>query len=72
MPLTQEGLSMDAWTIGLFSLGAFLAATALVRLMRARRDQILAELTAEAREEQRKKQLAEALDKKKKKKQAAA
>ncbi len=63
---------MDAWTIGLFSFGAFLAATALVRLMRSRRDQILADLTAEAREEQRKKQLAAALEKKKRKKQAAA
>ncbi len=72
MPLAQEGLSMDAWTIGLFSFGAFLAATALVRLMRDRRDKILADLTAEARAEQHKKQLAEALEKKKKKKQAAA
>jgi hypothetical protein len=63
---------MDAWTIGLFSLGAFLAVTALVRLMRGQRDRLLADLTAKAREEQHKKQLAEALEKKKRKNQAAA
>ena len=62
---------MDAWTIGLFSLGAFLAVTGLVRLMRGHRDRLLADLTAKAREEQHKKQLAEALEKKKRKKQAA-
>lgn len=63
---------MDAWTIGLFSLGAFLAVTALVRLMRGQRDQLLAELTAQAREEQSRKQLAEAQQKRKQKKQATA
>ena len=63
---------MDPWTVGLFSLGAFLAVTALVRLMRGQRDHLLADLTAKAREEQHKKQLAEALEKKKRKKQAAA
>jgi len=62
---------MDAWTIVLFSLTAFLAVTALVRLMRGQRDRLLAELTAQAREEQQKKQLAEALQKRKQKKPAA-
>ncbi len=62
---------MDAWTIALLSLGAFIAVSALVRLMRAQRDKLLAELTTEAREEQQKKQLVEALEKKKKKKPAA-
>jgi hypothetical protein len=62
---------MDAWTVGLFAVGTFWAVTALVRLMRGQRDKLLAELTAQAREEQQKKQLAETLQKKKQKKQAA-
>jgi hypothetical protein len=63
---------MDVWTIGLFALAAFLAVSALVRLMLVRRDRLLAELSAEAREEQHKKQLAEAEEKKKKEKKKVA
>jgi hypothetical protein len=63
---------MDVWTIGLFAFAAFLAVSALVRLMLARRDRMLAELSAEAREEQRRKQFAEAEEKKKKDKKKVA
>jgi len=63
---------MDAWTIGLFSLAAFVAISALVRLMLARRDRLLAELSAQARDEQRKKQLAEAQEKQKNQKKQVA
>jgi len=63
---------MDAWTIGLFSLAAFVAVTTLVRLMLARRDRLLAELSAQARDEQHKKQLAEAEEKKKNPKKQVA
>ena len=62
---------MDAWTIGLFALATFVAVTSIARLMLARRDRLLAELSAEAREAQRKKQLAEAEQRKKQKKQVA-
>jgi hypothetical protein len=62
---------MDAWTIGLFALAAFVAVSALVRLMLARRDNLVAELSAQAREEQHKKQLAEAEQKRKQKKPVA-
>lgn len=62
---------MDAWTIGLFAVAALVAIGSLARLMLARRDRLLAELSAEAREEQRKKQLADAEQKKKQKKQVA-
>ena len=64
-------LNMDVWTVGLLSLGAFIAVTTLVRLMRGRRDALLAELTAQAREEQQRQRLAEILEKKKQKKKAA-
>jgi Tfp pilus assembly protein PilN len=63
---------MDAWTIGLFAVAAFVAITALVRLMLVRRDRLLAELSAKARDEQHKKQLAEAQQKKKKEKKQVA
>jgi hypothetical protein len=63
---------MDAWTIGLFAVAAFVAISGLVRLMLARRDRFLAELSGQAREEQRKKQLAEIEEKKKKQKKKVA
>ncbi|HEY2413260.1 MAG TPA: hypothetical protein VGI40_13505 [Pirellulaceae bacterium] len=63
---------MDAWTIALFAVAAFVAITALVRLMLVRRDRLLAELSAQARDEQHKKQLAEQLESKKKKQQKVA
>jgi len=63
---------MDAWTIGLFAVAAFVAITALVRLMIVRRDRLLAELSAQASDEKHKKQLAEAKQKKKKEKKQVA
>jgi len=62
---------MDAWTIGLFAIAAFVAVSGLVRLMLIRRDRLLGELSVEIREAQRKKQLAEADQKKSQKKKAA-
>jgi hypothetical protein len=62
---------MDAWTVGMFAVAACVAVSALVRLMLVRRDRLLAELSAEAREQQHQKQVAEAEQKKKQKKQAA-
>jgi len=59
--------NMDVWGWVLGSIGAFVAVSALVRLMRRRRDEVLAELTAQAREEQHRKRLAELLEKKKEK-----
>ena len=65
--------NMDVWSWGLLGSGAFIAVTVLVGLMRRRRDALLAELTAQARDEQQRKKLAEQLEQRKqrKKKQAA-
>jgi hypothetical protein len=62
---------MDVWTAALLSIGAFVAVSTLVRLMRRKRDALLADLTAKAREEQQRQRLAEMLEKKKQKKKAA-
>jgi hypothetical protein len=61
---------MDVWSIGLVAIGGFVAVATLVRLMRLRRDTLVSELGAEAREEQHRKQLAEMLEKKKQKKRS--
>ena len=58
--------------MSLRSIGAFVAVSSLVRLMRRRRDQVLAELTAQAREEQNRKRLAEILAQKQERKRKAA
>src|SRR5260221_13624650 len=63
--------NMDVWSWVLLVIGVFVAVSALVRLMRRRRDQLLGELTAQAREEQHRKQLAELQEKRKQKKRAA-
>jgi len=63
--------NMDVWSWVLLAIGVFVALSAIVRLMRRRRDQLLAELTAQAREEQHRKRLAEMLEKKKQRKKAA-
>jgi heme exporter protein D len=62
---------MDVWNWVLLGMGVLVAVTGLVRLMRRRRDELLGELTAQAREEQHRKQLAEKLEKKKQKRPAA-
>jgi hypothetical protein len=58
--------STEVWTWALAGVGGFVAVTALVRLMRAHRDRLVAELTTQAREEQERKRLAEALERRKK------
>ena len=65
--------NMDVASWVLLSIGAFVAVTSLVGLMRRKRDEVLAELTAQAKEEQHKKRLAEQLDEERnrKKKKAA-
>ena len=65
--------NMDVWSWGLLAVGAFIAITVLVGLMRRRRDALLSELTAQAHEEQQRKRLAEQLEKRnqRKKKQPA-
>ena len=63
---------MDVWNWVLTSIGSFVAVASLVHLMRRRRDQVLAELTAHAREEQNRKRLAELLAKKQERKRKAA
>jgi hypothetical protein len=64
-------IHMDVWTINLLAIGGFIAVTSLVRLMCRRRDALLAELTAQARDEQHRQRLADILEKKKQKKKAA-
>ena len=63
--------NMDVWSWVLLSVGAFIAVTTLVSLMRRKRDEVLAELTAQAKEEQHKKRLAEQAEARRKKKKAA-
>lgn len=62
---------MDVWNWVLFAIGGYLAVTTLVRLMRARRDEVLAELTAQAGAA-RQKQLAEDRRKRREQKRKAA
>jgi len=61
---------MDVWSLGLLAVGSLVAVASLVRLMRIRRDALVAELGVEAREEQQRKQMAELLEKKKQKKRS--
>jgi hypothetical protein len=48
---------MDVWDWALLAGGAFVAVTTLVGLMRRRRDEIVAELTAKASQELQRKRL---------------
>jgi hypothetical protein len=65
--------NMDVWNWSLLGIGAFIAVRVLVSLMRRRRDAVLAELTAQAHDEQRRKKMAEQLEKRKQRqKQQAA
>ena len=63
--------NMDAWTWGLLGFGAFIAVSTLVALMRRRRDELFADLTAQARDEQHRKKLEEMLEKKKQRRKVA-
>jgi hypothetical protein len=51
--------NMDVWDWVILVVGAYLAITALVRLMRRRRDEVLAQLDAEAKAERERQRLAE-------------
>ena len=65
--------NMDVWSWGLLGIGALIAVRVLVGLMRRRRDAVLAELTAQAHEEQHRKKVAEQAEKRKQRqKQQAA
>lgn len=55
--------NMQPWDWVLLVIGAYIAVSGLVRLMRNRRDQVLQELTAQAAAERQRKRLAEQLEK---------
>ena len=55
--------NMQPWDWVLLVIGAYIAVSGLVRLMRQRRDQILQELNAQAAAEQQRKRVLEQLDK---------
>ena len=63
--------NMDVWTVVLLSIGAFVAVTTLVGLMLRKRDEVLADLTAQAKDEQHKKRLADQEESRKKRRRAA-
>jgi hypothetical protein len=65
-------LNMDVWDWVLFGAAAYVAITSLVIIMRRRRDEVLAELTAQAHAERERKRQAEAEEKRKAKKRKAA
>jgi hypothetical protein len=58
--------NMDVWNWVLLGVGAFVAVTSLVGLMRRRRDEVLSELTAQAKQQQARKRLEERREKKQK------
>jgi len=49
-------LNLQGWEIGLLAVAAFVAVTALIRLMQVRRNQLTNELLAQAEAEHRHKQ----------------
>jgi hypothetical protein len=65
--------NMDVWDWVILAVGVYLAATSLVRLMRRRRDEVLAHLDAQAkaeRERQRQAELAAKREERKKRRAA--
>ena len=64
--------NMDVWDWVLLACGAYVAVTVLVRLMRRRRDQVLAELEAQAHAELERKRQAEREEKRRQRKKQAA
>jgi hypothetical protein len=65
-------LNMDVWDWLLLGAAGYVAVTSLVIIMRRRRDEVLAELTAQAHAERERKRQAEAEEKRKAKKKKAA
>jgi type VI protein secretion system component VasK len=64
--------NMDVWDWVLLAIGGYVAVTLLVRLMRRRRDEVLAELDAQAQAERERKRFEELEEKRRQKKQKAA
>jgi hypothetical protein len=65
-------LNMDVWDWGLLAIGGYVAVTTLVRMMRRRRDEVLAELDAQTQAERERKRQADLEEKRRQKKQKAA
>jgi hypothetical protein len=65
-------LNMEVWDWVMLALGAYVAVTALVTLMRRRRDEVLAELSAQAEIERARKRQNELAEKRKRKQKKAA
>ena len=65
-------LNMEVMDWLLLGCGALIAVNTLVRLMRRRRDEVLAELTAQAQVERERQRQADAREKKRQRKQRAA
>ena len=63
--------NMQPWDWALLVIGAYLAVSSLAKLMRQRRDQLLAELTAQATAEQQRQKVIKQLEKQRLKKKAA-
>lgn len=63
-------LNLQPWDWVLLVVGSYVAVSSLLRLMRNRRDQLLADLTAQAAAEQQRQRLAKQLEKQRKKKAA--
>jgi hypothetical protein len=63
--------NMQPWDWALLVVGSYIAISSLVRLMRQRRDQLLAELTAQAAAEQQRQKVARQLEKQRLKKKVA-
>jgi hypothetical protein len=64
--------NMDVWDWVLLAIGAYVALTALVRLMRRRRDEVLRELETQAHAEQERKRHAEVEQKRRDRQQKRA
>ncbi len=54
-----KNVQLQGWEIALLACAAFIAVTALVRLMRLRRDELMSQLLRQAEEEHRQKSKAE-------------
>ncbi len=64
--------NMDVWDWVLLAVGVYVAVTGLVRLMRRRRDEVLAELDAQAHAERERKHRAQSEEKRRERKEKRA